>query len=131
MSQKNVDLVRRLLAAQVRDDVEAALDYLHPEVDWVPLRSATEGSYRGHDGFRRFAADTFETFETFEPHFELRDLGEEVLAWGTISVRGSGSGVEIEVPVGGLFGFRDGKIGSWRDFGSQEQALAAARRPSG
>ncbi len=125
MSQENVDIVLRLLDANAREDVPAALACLHPEVEWVPLRAATEGAYEGHDGFVKFVADTRATFETFEPHFELRDLGGQVLAWGTISVRASGSGVEMDVPVGGIFDFRDGTIVRWKDFGSKDKALEA------
>ena len=88
-------------------------------------QAATEGAYHGHEGFKKFVADTNETFETFEPRFEFQDLGEQVLAWGTIKVRGSGSGVEMDVPVGGIFEFRAGRITRWQDFGSREKALAA------
>jgi ketosteroid isomerase-like protein len=129
MSRENVQTVRRLLDAWAREDLPGALACLDPEVDWVPLRAATEGVYHGHEGVERFVADTSETFETFDPHFELLDLGEQVLAWGTISVRGSGSGVEMEVPVGGIFDFRGGRIARWQDFGSKEKALKAVGLP--
>jgi ketosteroid isomerase-like protein len=60
---ENLDTVQRLLAAAERDDVPAALACLNPELDWVPLRAATEGAYHGHEGFEQFVADTNETFE--------------------------------------------------------------------
>ena len=127
MSRENVEVVRQLLEAVERDhdDLPAALACLDADVEWVPLRAATEGAYHGHEGYARFVADTNENFETFEPHFELCDLGDRVLAWGTISVRGAGSGVEMDVPVGGIFDFRGGKIARWKDFGSKETALEA------
>lgn len=125
MSRENVELVERLLDAQRRGDVLSAIELLDPDVEWVAHRSATEGAFRGHAGFQRFVADTDESFETFEPHFELRDVGDQVLAWGTITVRGRGSGVTMDIPVGGLFGLRDGKITSWRDYGSKEKAFEA------
>src|SRR3954453_7577650 len=40
--------------------------------------------FHGRQGVEKFIADTLENFETFEPHYELRDLDERVLAWGTI-----------------------------------------------
>jgi ketosteroid isomerase-like protein len=125
MSRENVDVVRRLLEAQERDDLPAALECLDPDVDWIPLRAATEGSYRGLEGVEKFYADTRENFEVFEPHFELSALGDRVLAWGTIHVRGSGSGVETDIPTGGVFDVRDGRIVRWQDFGSKEKALEA------
>ena len=126
MSRENVEIVRRLLDAVERDDRPAALACLDPELEWIPLRAATEGAYHGHAGFERFVADTNENFEHFEPRFELRDLGGWVLAWGTLNVRGTGSGVELQVPVGGIFDFRAGRISRWQDFGSKEKALEFA-----
>jgi ketosteroid isomerase-like protein len=126
MSEENVEVVRRLLDAGDREDISAALACLDPDLEWIPLRAATEGSYYGRDGYERFVADTREIFEVFEPRLELRDLGDQVLAWGTITTRGAGSGVELEVPAGGIFDFRGGRIVRWHDFGSKEKALEAA-----
>ncbi len=118
-------MVRRLLEAQGQAAWADVLSCLHPQVEWIGQRAATEGIYLGHEGIERFVADTEATFETFEPHFDLRDLGDAVLAWGSIAVRGRGSGVGLDVPVGGIFEFRDGLIGKWQDFGSKEAALEA------
>jgi len=41
-------------------------------------------------------------------------------------LRAKGSGIETDIPVGGVFEFRDGKIVRWEDFGSKEKALDAA-----
>jgi hypothetical protein len=43
-----------------------------------------------------------------------------------IHVRARGSGIETDIPTGGIFDFRDGKIVRWEDFGSKEKALRAA-----
>ena len=99
--------------------------YYHPDVEYLPLRSATEGTYRGIAGVERFNADTKEVFEKFEPHYEFLDLGERVLAWGVIHVRAKGSGIETDIPTGGIFEFRDGKVVRWQDFGSKAKALEA------
>ena len=97
----------------------------HPDVEFIPLRAATEGVYRGIAGIERFVADTQEVFEKFEPHFQLRDLGDRVLAWGAIHVRARQSGVDMEIAMGGLYEFRDGRIVRWEDFGSKAAALKA------
>lgn len=120
-----IEAVRGLLATS--QDLCASLALLDPDVEWIPLRAGTEGAYRGHEGFRRFVADTWEAFEDYEPSFELEELPDgRVLAWGTVRVRGRGSGAETDVPVGGLFEVREGKVSRWEDFGSRERALAAA-----
>jgi ketosteroid isomerase-like protein len=125
MSRENVAVVRRLLDAMEAEDFPTALSCLDPDLEFIPLRAATEGAYRGHEGFEKFYEDTVESFEIFEPRYELGDLGNQVLAWGTIHLRGRGSGVEMDVTTGGVFDVRDGKITRWEDLGSKEKALEA------
>jgi ketosteroid isomerase-like protein len=127
MSQENVELLRRGIDEMNRvgiSDVNLRL-YYHPDVEYLPLRSATEGTYRGIAGVERFNADTEEVFEKFEPQYEFLDLGERVLAWGVIHVRAKGSGIETDIATGGIFEFRDGKVVRWEDFGSKDKALKA------
>jgi ketosteroid isomerase-like protein len=126
MSQENVETVRRHLDAVGREDYPAALACLDSDLEWIPHRAATEGAYHGHEGWEQFVADTWENFDVFEPRFDLRDLGGQVLAWGTIRVSGKGSGIDMEFPVGGIFDCSGGKITRWQDFGSKEKALEAA-----
>lgn len=130
MSRENVELVLGLVAASSRAsrDIPAALSYLDPAVEWLPHRAATEGAYLGHEGFERFMADTDESFDAFEPSFEFEEADDRLVAWGTIRIRGKGSGIDTEVPVGGVFDFRDGKILRWQDYGSKQAALEAAGR---
>ena len=127
MSQENLDLLRRLNDVVNRGEMSdiAPRSFFHPDVEFLPLRAATEGAYRGIAGIERFVADTEEIFEKFEPHYEFLDLGERVLAWGTIHVRARHSGIDTDIPVGGVFEFQDGKIVRWEDFGSREKALKA------
>jgi ketosteroid isomerase-like protein len=126
MSQENVELARAAIEDWNRGERESSLRYFHPAVEWLPHRAATEGAYLGVAGIERFRDDTEETFEKFEMNCELLDLGERVLMWGTIHVRARQSGIETDIPVGGLFEFRDGKIARWEDFGSRQRALDAA-----
>ncbi len=81
-----------------------------PDVESLPHRAETEGAFHGIEGMERFWADTQEVFEKFELHYELLDLGERVLAWGEIHLRARGSGIETDIPFGGLVEFLDGKI---------------------
>ena len=125
MSQENVELLRKFQDDWNRGERDVAAAY-HPDVEFLPLRSATEGAYHGLSGIEEFVADTSEVFDKFEMNFEFTDLGERVLASGTIHVRARGSGVETDIQTGGLFEFRDGMIVRWEDFGSKSKALEAA-----
>ncbi|HWG08682.1 MAG TPA: nuclear transport factor 2 family protein [Solirubrobacteraceae bacterium] len=124
MSQENVEIVRAAIEQWNRGEMDAVA--FHPDVEWLPLRSATEGTYRGIAGIERFRADTEQTFGKFELRFELVDLGDQVLAWGTIEVQAAQSGIEMSIPTGGLVELRNGLIVRWEDFGSRENALQAA-----
>ena len=125
MSQENVELLRSLQDDWNRGDTTVDAERFHPDLEYLPRRSATEGAYRGLAGLQSFIADTFEVFEKFELHFEFADLGERVLAWGHIHVRARGSGIETDIQSGGIFEFRDGKVVRWEDFGSKDAALEA------
>jgi SnoaL-like domain len=127
VSQENVELVRRLNEVVTRGEMNGMdfRSYFHPDVEFLPLRAATEGAYHGFSGIERFVADTEETFEIFEPHYEFLDLGEQLLAWGTIHVRARQSGIDTDIPVGNVVEFRDGKIVRWQSWESKEKALKA------
>ncbi len=114
------------LGAVSRGEMEAFLRHVDEDIVWIAARSAVEGAYRGHDGIRRFFADNDESFDVFEPDFrEVRDLGERILAVGTIHIRARGSTVETDIPVAGVFTFRRGKLLRWEDFRERRLALAA------
>src|ERR1700693_63937 len=127
MSQENVELARRAVDDWNRGEFSGAKLrlYYHPGVEWLPHRAETEGAVHGIEGMERFWADTQEGFEKFELHYELLHLGERVLAWGQIHLRARGSGIETDIPFGGLVEFLDGKIVRWEDFGSKDKALKA------
>ncbi|MGH7486921.1 MAG: nuclear transport factor 2 family protein, partial [bacterium] len=117
MSQENVETFRRGAEAMQRGDVEAVLRLTHPDVVFEPLREATEGAFLGHAGVRRFLADTAETFELFRPTYaDIRDLGDRVLAIGSIRVRGRGSGVETDIPTAGIAEYRAILLWRWKDY---------------
>ena len=127
MSQENVNAWRELVRAGNERDLDRLLSYMDEDVEWIAARSAMEGAYRGHAGIRAFFADTDESFEVFRLELEeTRDLGEQVLAIGMIRVRGTGSGVETEIPMAGIATYRAGKLVRWEDFRDRERALEAA-----
>jgi uncharacterized protein len=127
MSQENVEAVHRGVDAMNRGEPEAMLEMVDDEVVWEPLRASFEGAYRGHAGMRRYFADTAESFERFEVRFaEMRDLGERVLAIGTVRARGRDSGAEIEIVTAAVFTFREGRLVHYKDYGDRRAALEAA-----
>ena len=118
---RGVDAINRL-------DVHAMLALTHDECVFEPLRSQTEGAFVGHEGMRRFLADTAQTFELFKATYpDLRDLGDgRMLAIGTIRMRGRESGVENDVLSAAIVEFRDGRMLGYKDHGDRQLALQAA-----
>jgi ketosteroid isomerase-like protein len=130
MSQENVDRFLEGNEAFNRGDVERWVATYHPDAVFEPQVAALEGRYSGHDGLRRFfadVADTLEMFEMFEFHYpDVRDLGDRVLALGTLRGTGKGSGIATEVPLAVVATFRDGLCTHLKDYGEWRQALEAA-----
>jgi len=127
MSQENVEILERLIDALGRGDVDEVLSLVTEDVVWIAARSAVEGAFHGHDGMRRFCSDNAESFDVFRlgTSEELRDLGDRVLAVGTLHIRGRGGGVETDFPVAGIATFDGGKLSRWEDFRYRELALEA------
>jgi ketosteroid isomerase-like protein len=129
MSQQNVEHFQRANDALERGEVDDVLleELIDPDVIFEPLRAPVSGSYRGHEGIRQFIADTAESFDVFRfDRPDIRDLGDRVLAIGTLHIRARHSGVETDVPTAGIATYRDGRLVHWKDFGEREKALEAA-----
>ena len=127
MSRENVELAKQMVDALARGDVDELVSLVSEDVVWIPARSAVEGAYHGHDGVRKFCADTAANFEVFRPEMpsEMRDLGDRVLTVGTIYIRARGSGIETDIPVAGIGTFQQGKLTRWEDFRDRHLALEA------
>jgi ketosteroid isomerase-like protein len=127
MSQENVEAFRRGADAISRGDVVDIPELVHPEAVFEPLRSATEGAYVGHEGMRRFIADTEEMFEVFQISYtDIRDLGDRLVAIGSIRMRARESGVETDVPSAAIVEYVDGLLFRYKDYGQARLALEAA-----
>ena len=131
MSQENVDVLKGGMECFERRDVEAAIELLDPEVEWRPAFTALLGGeatvFRGHDGAREVMRQFWEVFS--ETHFEvseIRDLGDQALAVGTMRARGAESGAEIESPWAWLVRSKEGKALSIRVFIDPAEAIEAA-----
>jgi ketosteroid isomerase-like protein len=131
MSQENVDVLKRGMECFERRDAEAAMELLDPEVEWRPAFTALLGGeatvFRGHDGAREVMRQFWEVFS--ETHFEvseIRELGDQALAIGTMRARGAESGAEIESPWAWLVRSEKGKATSIRVFTDPAEAIETA-----
>jgi ketosteroid isomerase-like protein len=127
MSRENLQFVRRGLEAWSSGDLEAALAFVPPELEFRTsgLFPGVAPVYQGHDGFKRFWNDFRGLWEEIELVPErLLDNGERVVVFGRFNARGR-EGITVKREVGVIFTIRDGLAARIETYPSGEQALEA------
>jgi ketosteroid isomerase-like protein len=127
VSQENVEIVKRGVHAFNRRDLDGLAELSTPDAEWVTSMGAIEAeTFRGREGAERYIARLGEAWEEFQTVADdLRDLGDRVLMLGRVEGRGKGSGVPIDMPLGQIFDFRDGKVCRIRSYLDPADALKA------
>ena len=130
MSQENVEIVRRMVEAFNRGDVDAVTASFggnsahctsQPEAVGTP-----RAGFRGHDGIREWMANLRDTAEIqFEPTGFITN-GDSVLSEWVGRGVGRAGGVPIEWSTFVVLRLRDGKIEQALAFLSRTEALEAA-----
>jgi ketosteroid isomerase-like protein len=127
MSENNLALFHQWTDAFNRDDLDWIVEHAEEDGEFLPRRSNTEGPFRGREGMRRFWEDTRESFDVFQISLsEVHDLGDRIVGIGKIKIKGKGSGIETEIPMGAIATFRDGRLIHFMDYGDRDEALVAA-----
>jgi ketosteroid isomerase-like protein len=127
MSQEDVEHMRRGVE-HFRRTGEARWTDLHPDCELHDHDLPDAATYRGHDGWREWAAHYSEAWETvaLEPQ-EYIDAGDgRVVLITRVVARGKGSGVEVERLEGITWTIRDGKTVRIDYYSTPEKALEAA-----
>jgi ketosteroid isomerase-like protein len=112
MSQKNVEIVRRVIDAWNRDQPEGVIRFLDPDVVFdATQRRINPKTYTGMEGMRVMLADRDEVWEEFrlEPD-EFVDAADRVVVIGRWVGKGRGSGIEVQRPVAHVFTLHDGRV---------------------
>jgi ketosteroid isomerase-like protein len=127
VSERNVELHRRLIEAYNRRDTDAFIALCHPRIE-VHSAFATPGGsdYNGHDGVRRWHRKLDETWGDgfwLEPE-AFFDLGEDCLCFGVLHGRGRQSGVTVDMPNAQVARFHDGLIVYMKVYIHREDAIS-------
>jgi ketosteroid isomerase-like protein len=131
MSEENVEVVRREVAAWERDDIEGWLLMIAADVEWLTAVERDLGSagriFHGHEGMRELWKLWRTEFDDFWIETdEIRDLGgNRVLRLAHMRFRGPASGIPVESQLALLYTLRDGKIVRSDDYRSHKEALKA------
>jgi ketosteroid isomerase-like protein len=131
MSEENVETLKRGFEAVSRLDGEAMLEMTDPDVEFRPCFQVMLGGkaavYWGHDGVREAFRDLYGALEWIKPEiFEVRDLGDRIVALGRLSVRGKESGAEAESSAGWVVDIKNGKAVRVSEYLDPAEALEAA-----
>jgi len=128
MSQANVDVVMRAIAAFSAGDAEAFAALTTSDLEWKAGLVAVEGEiFRGRDGVMTYFARLDSAWDEFLfLADDIRDLGDAVLVLGRLRGRGRGGGVPVESPVGAVWDLRGGLIRRLRAYLDHDEALAVA-----
>jgi ketosteroid isomerase-like protein len=122
-----VEIARAGYEAWNTGDLETFLEFVHPEVVWVPsgLFPGLRSGYSGRAGIREFWSAFAETWETLEIEMEkVLEVDEEsVLIRARFHARGR-DGIEVERRIINHMVFRNGKLYRFRGYGDWEEALA-------
>lgn len=128
MSQQNVEIVKRLIDAFNRRDVDGFAEITTPDFEWITSMAAVEGEvFSGREGIDTYFGRMREAWDEFLALADdYRDLGDRVLFEGRLQARGLGSGVPVTTQLDILYDLRGGKISKMHSFLDHGEALRAA-----
>ena len=129
MSQENVEIMRSGYAALAEQGVEAVLAFADPEFEATtpPSLASEPGTYRGHEGVRRWWGSFGDAMEGV--YFEGREftsVGDKVLVDTKLHARGRTTGIETEQRAFLVWTLREGLVTRVDTFAERGQALEAA-----
>jgi ketosteroid isomerase-like protein len=132
MRHQDVELVRRFTQSVANGDHDDAVRCLHDEGrwDWSESIAPFRGVYVGHEGLRRFFAESQETWDEFAPRIdEVIDYGDgRLVTLTTVSAHARDPGIQLQARAALLWTVRDGKIVEAKLFQTADDALQAAGR---
>jgi ketosteroid isomerase-like protein len=122
-------VVRDIIDALNRADVEGVVDRLHPDFEWKPLEgSPAAGVCRGHPQVRRYVQDWLDTLDALR--LDLRDpieIGDTVIVEVNGRGRGRTSGVELSNRFWQVWTLADGTPVRMHEHRTRDEALREAR----
>jgi ketosteroid isomerase-like protein len=109
---REVAIVRAIYDAFARRDVEAALEYVHEDLEFLPQgttsRTGRTEPYRGREGLREYFADAARVWEELTLFADdIRAAGHSVVVFGHVEGRMAGEPVERRAVW--VWQVRDGK----------------------
>jgi ketosteroid isomerase-like protein len=127
VSQTNVDIAKRAIAAFNASDDAAFAALTTADFEWSPSMSPVDGEvFVGREGIARYFAGLRSAWEHFHVMPETFRVGSDlVLVLGRLEGCGRGSGATVHSPLGMAFDVREGLIARIRGYLDHDDALEA------
>jgi ketosteroid isomerase-like protein len=129
VSQQNVEIMRCSNEAFNRGDVDGALSYLHPDIEWRDLQHApdTPEVVRGAAAVRDLWEGWLDARIGLRAEvLEFIDAGSAVVAVTRWHAQGTASGIEVDQTSAEVYEFEDGLVvRATLGYRSRDQALKA------
>ena len=133
MSRENLEILlsasKEASTGKTPRDRESFLSILDPEIDWIARGGPPDlqGRFHGIDGARDYYAGWASAWEEWDWEIEDARASDDLVVTRTwLKGRGRGSGLALDMRIGQLWTFRDGKVVRYEAFDSWKQALEAA-----
>jgi ketosteroid isomerase-like protein len=125
--QPGIELVRGIIEALNRGDVDGMLARMHPEFEWRPLEASPVAQvYRGHEQVRRYVEDWLSTFDALGIDLDdPAEVDDRVIAVVQAHGRGRASGLALESRFCQVWTVRSGTAVRMDEYQTREDALAA------
>jgi ketosteroid isomerase-like protein len=127
--ETSVELVRSIVEALNRGDVDAMLARMHRDFEWRPLEASPIARvYRGHEDVRRYIEDWLSTFDDLRLDLENpTEIGDRVVADVHGHARGRASGLMLDSRFCQVWTVRDETAVAMEEYATREQGLARLR----
>jgi ketosteroid isomerase-like protein len=125
--ESNIEVIRRVMEAHRRGDVNAVLEEMDPDVVYLPSSEVSLEPYTGHEGIRRFYEESHDWDEMNYEVVDIRSNDDYVVTLGRF--RGRRKGVIRDFPAASVATLRAGKLIRSEGFWDWDSALRAAGLP--
>ena len=127
MSQENLEVVKRAIAAINARDIDGYLACCTEDVVLRTPMAEITGEYEGADGIKRFLVDVEDAAPDFRIDAErVESVGaSQVLAFLQITASGRSSGIRQDAATANVYDLVEGKINRIRIFLDRHEALNA------
>jgi uncharacterized protein len=133
MSQENVEILigasKSASAGTTVEERESFLSILDPQIAWIDRGGPPDmqGEFHGVDHAREYYARWASAWEEWNWEIEeAREHDNLVVTRTWLTGRGRGSGLVLDMRIGQIWTFRDGKVVRYEALPTWKQALEAA-----